>query len=345
MARYFSYQSIRSSLVIVPLLLLIACSKSDNSGGGSVIILPPPTTILPFFNVPAGWKYSSTLSSAYPAGMQVYTIDSLWDDKKIKAVVVAWDTKADKVELKPVLSANAQKPSSFYTAESGVTLACMNSGYFGGNQSYSTVKYNNSVYAPNIKAVNRMYNGLSTPYHPTRSAIGISNTGVPGAAWIYHEGTNNETIYSYPAPSPNEEGQQPQAIPGATFPQGASAWNVTTAIGGSPMLMYNGEIKITDKQELISVNNTTARPRSAIGFNANGIMLLMAVEGDNISAGYNGLNLLQLATVLKSFGLTNAINLDGGGSTSLVINNQLTVRPGDNGIERPVVSAILLKRK
>ena len=111
------------------------------------------------------------------------------------------------------------------------------------------------------------------------------------------------------------------------------------------MLIYNNEIKITDKEELISINNTTDRPRSAIGYNANGIMLMLAVEGDNAAAGYTGLNLAQLAAVLKTFGLTHAINLDGGGSTSLVINKQLQVRPGDNGVERPVVSAVLLKRK
>jgi exopolysaccharide biosynthesis protein len=39
------------------------------------------------------------------------------------------------------------------------------------------------------------------------------------------------------------------------------------------------------------------------------------------------------------------LNLDGGGSTSLVVNSTKTVRPGDNGVERPVVSAVLIKRK
>jgi exopolysaccharide biosynthesis protein len=111
------------------------------------------------------------------------------------------------------------------------------------------------------------------------------------------------------------------------------------------MLIHNNAIKITDKEELISINNTTSRPRSAIGFNSNGIMMLLAVEGDNATAGYNGLSLLQLANLMQTFGLSNAMNLDGGGSTSLILNNQPTVRPGDNGVERPVVSAILLKRK
>jgi len=48
---------------------------------------------------------------------------------------------------------------------------------------------------------------------------------------------------------------------------------------------------------------------------------------------------------MQSFGCVDAINLDGGGSTSMVVANQLLVRPGDNGVERPVVSAVLIKKK
>jgi exopolysaccharide biosynthesis protein len=39
------------------------------------------------------------------------------------------------------------------------------------------------------------------------------------------------------------------------------------------------------------------------------------------------------------------VNLDGGGSSSMVIGNQLTIRPGDNGVERPVISALLIKQR
>ena len=110
------------------------------------------------------------------------------------------------------------------------------------------------------------------------------------------------------------------------------------------MLLRASNVTITDVQELISISNTTSRPRSAIGYNANGIVMLLAVEGDNTTGGYAGLNLNELANLLKDLSCTDAINLDGGGSTSLVIGNQLTVRPGD-GTERPVVSALVIKRK
>jgi hypothetical protein len=345
-----NFMKLRSgTIVLLVLLATMSCGKGSSTGGAGIVVTPPPPppppVVTPLLSIPAGWRYSATLSSAYPEGMQVYSIDSTWDGQKLKAFAVLWDSKNKNIEMKPVLSATAKKPSAFFSSELGVVLACINGGFFGGNQSYSTVKYSNEILSPNIKAVNRNFNGSSTAYFPTRAAVGLSSSGVPSATWIYHDGPTNEIMYSYPAPSPNAEGKEPQPVPTASFPAGGTVWNVTTSIGGSPMLIHNNAIKITDKEELISINNTTSRPRSAIGFNSNGIMMLLAVEGDNAVAGYSGLNLLQLANLMQTFGLSHAMNLDGGGSTSLILNNQPTVRPGDGGVERPVVSAIILKRK
>jgi Phosphodiester glycosidase len=325
--------------------LTIACSKSNSTPAPAPPPPPPPPVVTPFLTLPPSWKYNATLSSAYPAGIQVYTFDSLQDGEKVKAYAVAFDSKAGTVELKPVMSTTAKKPSQFFTSETGSVLACINGGFFGSGQSFSTVRYGSITQSPNIRALNRVFNGSSTAYFPTRAALGIGANGAPSAAWIYHPAGNDDLMYRYPQPSPNVEGQAPQPTPDANFPAGGSIWNVHTAIGGAPMLIFNGNIQITDVAEMISINNNSARPRSAIGYNANGIVLLVAVEGDNPTAGYAGLSLPKLAQLLQSFSLTHAINLDGGGSTSLVLNNQLTVRPGDNGVERPVISAVLLKRK
>jgi exopolysaccharide biosynthesis protein len=157
-------------------------------------------------------------------------------------------------------------------------------------------------------------------------------------------GSSTGIIYSYPVPSPNSANAAPQPIPIETFPAGGAPWTAVTAVGGSPVLIKDGNIRITDVEELISINNASPRPRSAVGYLQNGIVLLLAVEGDNPS-GYAGLNLADLASMLKGLGCYEAMNLDGGGSTSMIVNSTRTVRPGDNGVERPVQSAVLIKRK
>ncbi|HEX4956714.1 MAG TPA: phosphodiester glycosidase family protein, partial [Lacibacter sp.] len=323
---------------------IIACSKKSNPPANNPPVVTPPVTVTPIISLPAGWKMTTGFMTGFPAGIQLYFFDSIFNAQKIKAYCLAYDSKITSFEFKPVLSATAKTPSQFFAEETGITLACINGGYFGGNQSFSLVKYTNTVTSPNIKSVTRTFNGNNTAYYPTRGAFGVSSTGTPSVAWVYNVGAGNDLIYSYPSPSPNAVNSAPQPQPTETFPAGGAVWNTTAAIGGSPVLIKNNNIQITDAEELISINNTTSRPRSAIGYLSNGIVLILAVEGDN-APNYPGINLADLASLLKTLGCTEALNLDGGGSTSLVVNNTKTVRPGDNGVERPVVSAVLIKRK
>lgn len=327
-------------------LFSVACSKDsggsgggggNNNGGGGT----GPTPVVPIISLPAGWKYNASYSSSFPNGIQAFSFDTIYNGHTVKAFCLAYDSRLGFYDFKPVQSASAKKVSEFVSQETGVVYGAINGGYFGGNSSYSLVKYNNTLSSPNIKSVSRP----PYIYFPTRAAFGIQSTGAPTTAWIYHVGVGNDNIYSYPSPSPNVEGNTPEPAPNEAFPAGGSAWTVPTAIGGSPMLVRGGQITISDVAELININNTTYRPRSAVGHTANGIVLLLAVEGDNSTAGYPGVNLSELANMLKQLGCSDAINLDGGGSTSMIISGRLTVRPGDAGVERPVVSAVLIKQK
>ena len=333
---------------IFPLFLFIFLFSCFKSTSEVVTTTTPPPSVVPtakLMNLPSGWKFSSSISINFPEGIELYYFDSIYAGKKTKMYCIAYDSKNSNIEFKPVLSAIAKKPSDFYKEESGTVYAALNGGFFGSNQSYSLVKYNGTVSSANVKVLSRLYNGVSTSYYPTRAAFGLTSSGIYQSAWIYNIGTGNDLIYSYPTPSPNVEGKEPIAMPTESFPAGGKVWDISSAIGGSPMLIKSGKINITDTNEMIVINNTTSRPRSAIGYTNNNLVLLLAVEGDNPTAGYDGINLVDLANILSTLGCQDAINLDGGGSTSMVVANQLLVRPGDNGVERPVVSAILIKKK
>ena len=326
------------------------CSKKNDGGNvtPAPVVTPTPTpgTNASLVSLPAGWKKSINYLSTNTNDMEVYVFDSIYAGRPAKMFCFAYSANNTSYEFKPVLSTTTEKrPTQFYAEESGQIFACINGGYFGTGQSFSLVKYNNTVSAANIKSVTRTLSGVNTAYYPTRAAFGFSSTGnTPDVSWIYHVGAGNDLIYSYPNPAPNLLNTAPAAQPTASFPTGGAEWRVHSAIGGSPMLIKNGTINITDAQELISINNTTSRPRTAIGYNASNTIFLMAVEGDN-PTGAAGLNLTELAQLMKDFGCVGAINLDGGGSTNMIINNRSTVRPGDAGVERPVMSVIFIKRK
>ena len=70
-------------------------------------------------------------------------------------------------------------------------------------------------------------------------------------------------------------------------------------------------------------------PRTAIGYTKDNDLILVAADGREGSS--IGLTLVELANLMKELGCTNAINLDGGGSTVMYVNGQIVNRPQQNG--------------
>ena len=332
----------RHALVLLAGCLVLSCNKSTDTPTPNPPSPPtPPPVVKPLITLPSGWKMNTLVTANFPSNIQLYVFDSVWGGRQTRAFCFAYESSNATVEFKPVMAAAATTPASFVQQEPGVVYACINGGYFGSNQSFSLVRHDGVTRAPNIKSLSRPF-GF---YFPTRAAFGILPTGAPSIGWIYHIGSGNDNIYRYPTPSPNDVLQSPLPAPDETFPAGGAPWAVTSAIGGSPVLVYNNEIRITDKEELIVIDNGSPRPRSAIGHNAGGIVMLVAVQGDNHVAGYAGLSLPELASMLKDLGCSFAMNLDGGGSTSLLVGGTPTVKPSASGVERPVVSVLMIKKK
>lgn len=336
-------------LLLTVFITNAGCSDSNtyygNSGGINTPPDPPPAPPAGnLISLPESWVKSTQLMAGLPSGIEVYRNTTPFKNKAMNAYCVVFDPANGNLEFKPVLASSNKKPSVLYAEEPGTKYACINAGFFGTNVSYSLVQYNNVISSVNIKSLTRVYNGSNATYYPTRGAFGLTSANAPQVRWIYHVGSGNGTIYSYPSPSANALNTPPQPQPSASFPAGATAWNVKNSIGGSPVLISNNTIKITDTEELIDINNTTARARSAIGHTADGKVILLAVEGNN-AAGGAGLNLQELAELMKGMGCTDALNLDGGGSTSMIVNGRATVKPSDAAGERAVMSVIILKKK
>jgi len=119
------------------------------------------------------------------------------------------------------------------------------------------------------------------------------------------------------------------------------AWpGLRHALGGGPRLVANGRPYVTSSTEHFRADIAVgAAPRTAVGVLANGDVLLVAVDGRQ--AGYSvGMTLGELAQFLAKQGCRDAMNLDGGGSTTLVVDGRLVNRPSD-GRSRSVSNALL----
>jgi hypothetical protein len=118
-------------------------------------------------------------------------------------------------------------------------------------------------------------------------------------------------------------------------PADADWSSVTTGIGGWPSLVNCGRATpwpTRDSTFFIGPN-----PRTAVGVDAEGHVLLVTVDG-RTSAGA-GLSIQQTADLLVSLGATEAINLDGGGSTTLWVRgcgtDGVLNSPSDDGDAGP----------
>ena len=82
-------------------------------------------------------------------------------------------------------------------------------------------------------------------------------------------------------------------------------------------------------------------PRTIAGVTAAGHLLLVAADGR--APGYSvGLSFLEEAAVMRALGASDAVNLDGGGSTTMAIGATTITRPSDPTGERPVGDAVVI---
>jgi len=114
-------------------------------------------------------------------------------------------------------------------------------------------------------------------------------------------------------------------------------WN---AVGGGPRLLRDGNLSIELEEEGLSkAFSETRHPRTAFGYNAERFFL---VTVDGRQPGYSvGMTLTELAAFLRELGATDAVNLDGGGSTTIWVRGRLRNRPSD-GSPRPIGNALLV---
>ena len=117
-------------------------------------------------------------------------------------------------------------------------------------------------------------------------------------------------------------------------------------VGGWPRVVRNGVsvAAASDSAEGTGPKFSAARhPRSAVGITRGGdTLLLVAVDGRQATSV--GMSLSELAATMISLGAWDALNLDGGGSTALVVGDSVVNAPSDPTGERAVGDVLLVTR-
>jgi len=115
-----------------------------------------------------------------------------------------------------------------------------------------------------------------------------------------------------------------------------SAWaDVVNAVSGGPTLVKNGKVQLDLQQQHFTKRWTGSQihARTAAGVTADNHLLLVTIEGPH--------TMWDLAKFLRDMGAVEALNLDGGGSTTMVVDGKAVTRGAKNS-QRRVASSIVL---
>ncbi|MDA0875534.1 MAG: phosphodiester glycosidase family protein [Bacteroidetes bacterium] len=171
-------------------------------------------------------------------------------------------------------------------------------------------------------------------YDIRRSAIGFDRDNRITLGWV---SSRSDSSFWHDQPLANAEGTP------AVLPDSASGRyiDMQDAIAAGPALLKDGQVDIPVAEEVFF--HTTIpdiHPRTAAGRDAEGRLLLMVVDGRQGDS--RGASLEELAALLQEFDAVEALNLDGGGSSTFVVRDALLNMPAGGTYQREVVSGIVV---
>lgn len=198
-------------------------------------------------------------------------------------------------------------------------LVVINGGYFemrGQGVTYNTVISEGKVLAENPAGQLRAVFGVRKRSEPAERVFDLK--------WIAHIDGKPLAL----------------ASPDKKELKNARPWDVEEAIGGGPALIVDGEINIQAAAESFGKSHVTTRhPRTAIGSyvkDGRPHLVLFVVDGRRPNHSV-GMSLEELAQALKEIGCTQALNLDGGGSSTFAVKDRIYNTPSD-GRQRSISS-------
>lgn len=123
---------------------------------------------------------------------------------------------------------------------------------------------------------------------------------------------------------------------------GKYSLNDLSNIGAQEALSFGPSLIIDGKKtEMQGDGGWGIAPRTAIGQRKDGAIIMLAIDGRNAESA--GISIEKEQEIMYNLGAVNAINLDGGTSTTMYHNNKIVNTPSNRNQERKVKTAVLVK--
>jgi len=290
------------------------------------------------------WTDVSSDFGELPDGMRIFKTEDSLNGKPFRAFYASIPLSSKQVEFTTEVGEGKRfTPTQYYT-KSGKPYLVVNGTFFSfsTNQNLNLVMKDGKMVAYNVQAVKRK--DSDTFYYPTRAAIGIKGKKAD-VAWTFTD-TADRYPYAFTDAPLIAKGLDPDpSFKDLATRQRNKKWKMNTAIGGGPVLIHNELIRITSREEQrFARGEDDLHPRTAMGYTSDGNLIVLAVEGRNPGTAA-GVSLTDMAVILKNIGCYEALNLDGGGSSCMLINGIETIKPSDQGGQRPVPAVFMVTPK
>ncbi len=317
------------------------------------------TTILQAQN---NWINIDSLYQPLPSSMHVFkSVDSIDGKPNVMYYAVADLKDKDLIFTSDTTSGRRITPSGFYEKNQHPLLVVNTSFFtFTTNQNLNVVVKDGKIVSYNEHSLPGKGKDTLTYRHPFFGALGISRKRDADVAWVFSD-SSKRYVYASQTPVPffRDSLSKPRLkdVRVSTFTKASNysasdhttipvfrKWKVRTAVGGGPVLVQNGKVNITNNEELKFAGNAIndRHPRTAMGYTQGNKLIVFVCEGRSEAA--SGLSLTELAKVMKGIGCVEALNLDGGGSSCMLINGKETNIPSSKGEQRQIPSVFLIER-
>jgi hypothetical protein len=287
------------------------------------------------------WQDVTASFAPLPPGIKVFYSNDSLDGKPFIGYYAEAVLKEKQLNFTTqVGNGKRYTPSQYYSGNNSPYIV-VNATFFNfdKNQNLNVVVKDGRMLAYNIPYVKGRGSDSAHQVKPFRSAIGITKKRKADVAWIYADTGMLKPAASQVAVNPVDKTEQKKIVD-----LGFKKWKVKTAVGGGPVLVQDGAVFISNDAEMLFTGKAIndKHPRTAMGYTADGRLIIMAIQG-RFPGIAEGASLVQEAKLLVDLGCREALNLDGGGSTCMLVNGKETIKPSDKEGQRPVPAVFLIK--
>jgi hypothetical protein len=298
------------------------------------------------------WQNVDSLFQPLPPSVHVYKTTSLLDGQPNVAYYVEADLADKKLDFITDTGHHRRlTPSRFYGKNKNA-LVVVNTTFFSfeTNQSLNVVIKDGNLVSMNPDRFRKSKADSNIRVPVYASAIGITKKRKADIAWTRTDSIKRTVMATQvPEPGARNKIMRTNRSGGASTTTKSDPfmpWKMRAAVGGGPVLLQQGEIKITNNEEMKFAGKAIddKHPRTAMGYTRDNKLIILVVEGRHPGIA-EGATLTQEAQIFKDLGCIEAINLDGGGSSCMLVNGKETIKVSDATGQRPVPAVFIIQSR